>query len=62
LLMGIALTDKRTGLSFVRFTVNSNKSIVNMHTLFTVYMYKCIIHCRILSRFGVTIDRVLTGN
>jgi hypothetical protein len=33
-----ALSDERTGLSFGRITVSSNKSVVSMHNLhFTCY-------------------------
>jgi hypothetical protein len=32
------LSDERMGPSFVRVTVSSNKSIVSMYIIFTVYM------------------------
>jgi hypothetical protein len=33
-----AVTNLRTGLSFVRVTVRSNKSFASMHLIFTIYM------------------------
>jgi hypothetical protein len=33
-----ALSDQRTGLSFVRIAVTSNKSVVRMYIIFTFYM------------------------
>jgi hypothetical protein len=37
--VGGALFDERTGLSFVRVTVSSNKSVVTMYNLhFTCYL------------------------
>jgi hypothetical protein len=37
LLMWGALSDERTGLSFARITVSSNKSVVSMYNLHFIY-------------------------
>jgi hypothetical protein len=55
LLMWGALSDEKTGLSFARVTVNSNKSVVSMYNL---HVIKCmyIQHIRGLcqSRLSIT--------
>jgi hypothetical protein len=38
LLMWGALFDERTGLSFARVTVSSNKSVVNMYNIYKAYV------------------------
>jgi hypothetical protein len=39
-------SDERVGLSFIRVTVSSNKSIVSMYVIFTVHMLlHSITHC-----------------
>jgi hypothetical protein len=37
--LSLSLSDERTGLSFARVTVSSNKSVVSMHNL---YVIKCM--------------------
>jgi hypothetical protein len=39
--MWVALSDERTGLSFARVTVKSNKSVVCMYNLI-LHVIKCV--------------------